>query len=755
MTSLNTVTVRNAPAGYWRIRSTTPQAESIGPIKFENSTASLTLILGGDADDDVLTTQRLVGPACYDWAGGLDPGTNRITLQARVVHDIMPQSTIRAWQVVRLDVGHNIQMSEIRHDSPDDPLYAITAVGAITDDLDNLASVAGIRSAGGPIGMIAAMSDIKVPVIVQPLAATAASPLRGTIGIIESTSGDVGGARPSTAPVNAYFATRISARIVGSVVGKNVRNDIVATEGVQRVEAVNGSLRGSVAAPTLVPVAPGMGGFIRASQVNAMKINLSQGLPADARIIAGWFYGYTANIPAQDQPAITLGSPNRLAGQVIVNEENLALPMSFSDQPLPRAMMGTLNAGSTIISQDQYTIRGVTLGGGAVGVARYRLHPQDCTPPHDRTARYDGVPVTRFSSDSEVPVVIRSYGPIKLAPGLTDPAQAVRIERLDRSGLCNWTDATTSFVVRLHPTTPDMGEPRAIGLSRAPGVAPKEGVYRVIPTGILCEGVVGEPLVDWPVSCAGKPSEAHAYTFKIAPDCDANGINDAYQIDGVAPPLAAFPALRGGRGSSDPIDEQPPVDPPPSDPPPSDPPPKNPPPKNPPPKDPPPSDPPPSDPPPSDPPPVDPPPSDPPPSDPPPSDPPPMDPPPPSDPPPSDPPPSDPPPMDPPPSDPPPSDPPPSDPPPVDPPPSDPPPPDSEDPPPPPPPPPMTGPQCITVCRLDVNRDHTVTVQDIFDFLSLWFSGSPGADFNASGAVEVGDIFDFLAGWFANNGRAC
>ena len=49
----------------------------------------------------------------------------------------------------------------------------------------------------------------------------------------------------------------------------------------------------------------------------------------------------------------------------------------------------------------------------------------------------------------------------------------------------------------------------------------------------------------------------------------------------------------------------------------------------------------------------------------------------------------------------------------------------------------------------DFNCSGTVTVQDIFDFLSAWFSHNPRADFNNSGAVTVQDIFDFLTAWFA------
>jgi hypothetical protein len=51
-------------------------------------------------------------------------------------------------------------------------------------------------------------------------------------------------------------------------------------------------------------------------------------------------------------------------------------------------------------------------------------------------------------------------------------------------------------------------------------------------------------------------------------------------------------------------------------------------------------------------------------------------------------------------------------------------------------------------CKCDTNASGTLEVQDIFDFLNLWFAGSPQADFNGGG-LGVQDIFDFLACWFS------
>lgn len=52
------------------------------------------------------------------------------------------------------------------------------------------------------------------------------------------------------------------------------------------------------------------------------------------------------------------------------------------------------------------------------------------------------------------------------------------------------------------------------------------------------------------------------------------------------------------------------------------------------------------------------------------------------------------------------------------------------------------------LCRADFNASGTVTPQDLFDFLALWFMGDFTADVNHSDAVNVGDIFEFLTAYF-------
>lgn len=52
-------------------------------------------------------------------------------------------------------------------------------------------------------------------------------------------------------------------------------------------------------------------------------------------------------------------------------------------------------------------------------------------------------------------------------------------------------------------------------------------------------------------------------------------------------------------------------------------------------------------------------------------------------------------------------------------------------------------------CTADFNRSGTIDVQDIFDYLNAWFSGSTSSDIDGASGVTVQDIFAFLNAWFA------
>src|SRR5262249_3456152 len=58
----------------------------------------------------------------------------------------------------------------------------------------------------------------------------------------------------------------------------------------------------------------------------------------------------------------------------------------------------------------------------------------------------------------------------------------------------------------------------------------------------------------------------------------------------------------------------------------------------------------------------------------------------------------------------------------------------------------------VQPCLIDWHGDFRRSVQDLFDFLSDYFRGAPGADVDGSGSIAVGDIFTFLSLYFAGCG---
>jgi len=53
-----------------------------------------------------------------------------------------------------------------------------------------------------------------------------------------------------------------------------------------------------------------------------------------------------------------------------------------------------------------------------------------------------------------------------------------------------------------------------------------------------------------------------------------------------------------------------------------------------------------------------------------------------------------------------------------------------------------------TCCQADVNGQSGLTVEDIFDFLGLWFTGDPAANFDGTPGILIDDVFAFLTAYF-------
>lgn len=126
---------------------------------------------------------------------------------------------------------------------------------------------------------------------------------------------------------------------------------------------------------------------------------------------------------------ILIAEDSALRGQIIINQSNTITPQE--DAWTGHVVVGTDSSLPITLRPDgsqpdvsPYYARPSTrtsgdpgvarLGGGAVGLATFHLHDEDCEPPNGQTGPTEGVPAGAFFQSGAVPVVFRHYGPVML-----------------------------------------------------------------------------------------------------------------------------------------------------------------------------------------------------------------------------------------------------------------------------------------------------------------------------------------------------
>ncbi|MFM9996188.1 MAG: hypothetical protein ACKVU4_10345 [Phycisphaerales bacterium] len=265
------------------------------------------------------------------------------------------------------------------------------------------------------------------------------------------------------------------------VLAGNLRGNVTADDFIGNIDATGAIATSGGTAVTIqtsgndAPI-----GFIRGTSINA---NITAG-PSNDRGVVEWVKTTSGNLtgaivaqsladPAAGVPvvdvagslaaSITVGSGG-LQGQIIINGGNSG-----------GSWTGTVTIGSTTLSGPYYSNTASSLGGGAVGLAPFHLHDEDCTPPNG----YSGAP----PGDNKLR--LRWYGPLSWSSG--DP---VTVEyRVHPSQ--NWTDITGDFTFEINPSNP-----RELVLTPDTPWDLDAIIYRVIPTSNLkCAGVTGAPAV--------------------------------------------------------------------------------------------------------------------------------------------------------------------------------------------------------------------------------------------------------------------
>lgn len=462
------ITISSSPAGYWRVWVDNPSSTDLGAIEFVSGSNDVTLIVGKHSNStfELDATSELETIGCRTLERITGTG---MTLRVKVAVQQLgtTASYIDVTQIIRLDVNGDIKRPQFYHRSTTATLEAIRVGGEITDvdtdGPDNIVSY--IKSGGGTIKRIEAEGTIACPIIVENA---------GELVHVESTDGDIGGARPATSEPydnGGYQATKIVAGTIGAIIGQNVRSNISASVGVKLIESKEDGIRGNLVTPKLLNRSIFEGGLISAKDACNMNMTFEDELPANAKIVIGSFYGYDVanhnnSVPGY-QPSISFTNADGLQGQIILNAAlpsypHTALGMSARRSFLGKVKVGTGGGQVEIAYPNTYAVADTSVGGGSLAVVGYNIHLESCDPPYSRS-------LANFPEFTTCPTItLRWYGPLETPSGVP-----LWITYTDGSSL---VEVTSSFTISM-----DSSDPRQIIVTP---IAPEElapGMYWVSP----------------------------------------------------------------------------------------------------------------------------------------------------------------------------------------------------------------------------------------------------------------------------------
>ncbi|MCC6322341.1 MAG: hypothetical protein IT438_13000 [Phycisphaerales bacterium] len=348
----------------------------------------------------------------------------------------------------------------------------------------------------------------------------------GRVITVLATQGEIKPPTGFAAPriLSKYQVDEISARAINADI--TVTGDDIPIEDdcecLRRVAATAGSIRGSITTKILgVPGVANDGIFVTDGQLDAnvttmsnlrRAISVAGTSPAQVSLTNGKVTKIQNGL--QSNGSITLAG--ELEGQIILNTINGT-----------RTWTGptTIN-GSTIVPDADFEISqtSATLGGGAIGMAPFRLWKTDSIPAfvdNSDVGPGDGVLETAFVPAGATPVSIRFPGPIQRSTAYSSWTNAFIVQCRPLGGegseICDWITVEGGFTF-FGPTatTTDTTDRRTIRIGRAAGTVVRPGIYRVIPkvsettrlnNAVLCADVNGNPPTDWPPSCGPIPGE--------------------------------------------------------------------------------------------------------------------------------------------------------------------------------------------------------------------------------------------------------
>ncbi len=366
-------------------------------------------------------------------------------------------------------------------------------LGAMPDG----AGPAMFRIAGDLDASLTITRDIRVPFTVggmfKPTRVVAGSPVSNVISATTGLFDDPAADPTSTVIVQGDFAG-------GMVLGVPLAAGL---SSINRAVIINGRLTGSIT------TAQDVDASITVNGPMSGRIQIDGSLKSGRMVQCNGVMGGTISIGSSLLGTISVPGSG-LVGQVVINAANGGGVWAG------QVLVGGVNPFSPIPS---YTTASSAVGGGAVGVAPFRLDLDDCAPAHNNPGPGGFANSSLFTNTSNAPVLMRFYGPVQPSPGFS-LAQAVAVEQQVGP---NWVDRSAYFTPAFLPAG---SNGRVIAFAPSGAGSPPVGQYRVRPIALQSTGVAGTPNVLW----------SSAYQFRVDTDCNGDGFGDAAQI-------AANPAL--------------------------------------------------------------------------------------------------------------------------------------------------------------------------------------------------------------------
>jgi hypothetical protein len=392
-----------------------PNTTNIGRVTLAGTaTSDIHVILGTSSWNG---TNFAHATACGDWAGLSASGTfrNWLHLEGKIGADL--SNSVQVGHLYRFDVAGTINNSiDVNAGSTTAAGFyhiecgAVGASGSLLAASNGIAEVgvAGdmsgtIHASGGNVGLVTIGDDL-----IGGIEASATDAEVVTVNVADDMTGTIRANTGRLGDITVIGTVDAPDDLIGNAIrSKNglnslVAGDITSATGIGLtagaglgelglLKTTSGNFAGTVTCKSLVNSGGAESGIIINGDVSEL-IHISSGGTLSYPI---WIGGSLTSGGTIDYDAAS-----SLTNQIIINRTAGSGTWS-----------GAVTIGSTTLSGPYYTNLSSTLGGGAVGLAPFHLHDEDCVPANGSTQAI-GMMTT---------IALRHYGPVQWTSG--DPVE--------------------------------------------------------------------------------------------------------------------------------------------------------------------------------------------------------------------------------------------------------------------------------------------------------------------------------------------